>query len=787
MATPNVGILTNAGKNLIDQVNAGQTKITFSKIVFSSMNNNQLTDDQIKALTTVAPQEIVVNNPKVTLDNNTGETRIRATGNNEALTDGVYVKTYAVYAKDDSGNEILYGITVSPNPNYLPEYDGVTPQAVTYSYKVNISNTSNITFANSNDIYVSDTDLAEALQPYAKTVDVNQQLDKKVTDNHDNTITANNLTYDLSKSGLTSISLYSSGSFNDLPLGTVFASASVMTDGPDTKHGFTTTTFYFSSWSGRKAQIAIADNVNLMYFRVYTGIGWTSWTLLSDDSKVVHSTDMRKPASDVAGIEEVNAKQDKIGYTPADDSNVVHDNHDGRISANGASILPANEDVIGRIDGIYTDMNDIPMGWLYLNGWSASGLSNWGLPQDFYYIHCFKTEYGASANIQIAYGVKLNNTYVRTLSITNWTTWKLLADDSKVAHLSGANNFDTVPTVNNNPLLLASSLPSDLARTGSDQEFTGKNTFDTAPIDKTTGNPYITKDGVPTNYAKDNYDGTITANGTVFNLLKSLSASSIPQDPTKDYNTLPQGLAMMTEANGEPANMPPVKSSYLTLTIAANFATGRKRQLAWLDAGADSSNNNYTYIRYCVGSTWSSWDSIPTSTQISSLIPSTIADTTKLANFTAGLQSGGVSVATSDDLKSVENSAWHQLSMPDCTGMEGITLLYRNFISDHYMNLYAYGTGIPANIEGSTMLDLSSLIDKIESVSGVATGLKPEGGDPSFLFASTGKQQDSIDLEASENKLILDLNGIIEASNPVIINGYNSPFAKVNYDNWIGS
>ena len=101
----------------------------------------------------------------------------------------------------------------------------------------------------------------------------------------------------------------------------------------------------------------------------------------------VNVTDMRKPASDVAGIEEVNAKQDKISYTPA--------------------------------------------------------------------------------------------------------------DDSKVAHLSGANNFDTVPTVDKNPLLLASSLPSDLARTGSDQEFTGKNTFDTAPIDKTTGHPYITKDGVP--------------------------------------------------------------------------------------------------------------------------------------------------------------------------------------------------------------------------------------------------------------------------------------------------
>lgn len=88
----------------------------------------------------------------------------------------------------------------------------------------------------------------------------------------------------------------------------------------------------------------------------------TDWTPAPEDK--VNVSDMRKPASDVAGIEEVNVKQDKIGYTPA--------------------------------------------------------------------------------------------------------------DDSKVPHLSGANNFDTVPTVNNNPLLLASSLPSDLARTTKDANFTGK-------------------------------------------------------------------------------------------------------------------------------------------------------------------------------------------------------------------------------------------------------------------------------------------------------------------------
>ncbi|MEY2374553.1 pyocin knob domain-containing protein [Lentilactobacillus buchneri] len=476
MATPNVGILTNAGKNLIDQVNAGQTKITFSKIVFSSMNNNQLTDDQIKALTTVAPQEIVVNNPKVTLDNNTGETRIRATGNNEALTDGVYVKTYAVYAKDDSGNEILYGTTVSPNPNYLPEYDGVTPQAVTYSYKVNISNTSNITFTNSDDIYVSDTDLAEALQPYAKTVDVNQQLDKKVTDNGDNSI-------EINKQAVTPVRDNKNGSinFNSKDMTPADDSAVVHTTGDETIDG------------QKKFKTDPTDGAGNAYAKTVD--------VNQQLDKKVNIADMRKPASDVAGIEEVNAKQDKIGYTPADDSKVVHDNHDGTISANGASILPANENVIGRIDYEYKDMNDITMGWWYLNGWAdVSGLANWGLPQGFYYIHCFKTHSYLTATIQIAYDVQQNNTYMRTMPAAHnatWTTWKLLADDSKVAHLSGANNFDTVPTVNNNPLLLASSLPSDLARTGSDQEFTGKNTFDTAPIDKTTGKPYITKDGVP--------------------------------------------------------------------------------------------------------------------------------------------------------------------------------------------------------------------------------------------------------------------------------------------------
>lgn len=207
----------------------------------------------------------------------------------------------------------------------------------------------------------------------------------------------------------------------------------------------------------------------------------TDWTPAPEDK--VNVTDMRKPASDVAGIDEVNAKQDKIGYTPA--------------------------------------------------------------------------------------------------------------DDSQVAHLSGANNFDTVPTVDNNPLLLASSLPSDLARTGSDQEFTGKNTFDTAPIDKTTGNPYITKSDVPkvdlSNYATNSQLATKADDSKV---VHNTGTEEIAGQKTFD-------TAPIDKTTGNP---------YITK------------------------------------------DGVPA-------VPSTLADTTKLSNFTAGLQSNGTAVATQTDVTTAVSTA----------------------------------------------------------------------------------------------------------------------------------
>ena len=172
----------------------------------------------------------------------------------------------------------------------------------------------------------------------------------------------------------------------------------------------------------------------------------------------VNVSDMRTPASDVVGLKDITTAYNQGGIADGTDTQSI--NKEGLYQLNGISLI-----------------NFIGSGKL------------WGT---------FQVIYQGGAIFQIARmadGSIYTNSYGGTP--VSWSGWVKFADDSKVAHLSGANNFDTVPTVNNNPLLLASSLPSDLARTGSDQEFTGKNTFDTAPIDKTTGNPYITKDGVP--------------------------------------------------------------------------------------------------------------------------------------------------------------------------------------------------------------------------------------------------------------------------------------------------
>ena len=232
----------------------------------------------------------------------------------------------------------------------------------------------------------------------------------------------------------------------------------------------------------------------------------------------VNVSDMRKPASDVAGIEEVNTKQDKIGYTPADDSKVWHTTVTKLNSTDMNTILTAGfyqlingTNVFPKGDN-YTIYQVIPLSKTngvqiaFENAVAILGMRAWNLnpghlsftdwitfADDSKVIHKDPNTGNTSENVNFTGKAQKDNSDLITVSDMRKPASDVAgieevnakqdkigytpADDSKVAHLSGVNNFDTVPTVDNNPLLLASSLPSDLARTGQANTFNLTQTF----------------------------------------------------------------------------------------------------------------------------------------------------------------------------------------------------------------------------------------------------------------------------------------------------------------------
>lgn len=221
----------------------------------------------------------------------------------------------------------------------------------------------------------------------------------------------------------------------------------------------------------------------------------------------VNVTDMRKPASDVAGIEEVNAKQDKIGYTPADNSKFVAlqtqvDNSavgtnlivqstlaQGYINRDKGSVIPWSSSDFHTdyipVSGITTITISSPDYTFTYKGDNSLGMYDadkkflgW---QNLYPTTTFSQEKVAFIIVSINFvdqgGIsghlsdwlaKHRYKLEKGSMATDWTPApEDKADDSKVVHNSG------------------------------NEEVAGTKTFDTAPIDKTTGHPYITKDGVP--------------------------------------------------------------------------------------------------------------------------------------------------------------------------------------------------------------------------------------------------------------------------------------------------
>lgn len=620
--------VTDAGNALFAQILANKSSLSIDKIEISNV--------QLAASTVITSMTKIDNVVQTTSANGlqkSGNSFIISTAvSNANVTTDYQAWVFGIWGSDSANgiSTLIEVITTTGTPDTIPAYSGSTPVTYNYKFATALSNASSISLSMSNDAFATNdtvlhtsgnetstgtktfekievsnsntpdvvlTDGASisldsgeskftpannsmvvhttgdemvdgkkafkvdptdgAGNAYAKTVDVNQQLDKKVNVSDMRKPASDVVGLDEIQSSIlpNGTDLYTLINTSGQPLSyhvSTYAVAQTMANKPTTKLsafklntasiGDSTSSNYNYTFLTLKDQ---SDGSIYEAFLNTNGSGVITvsrpWYKVANDSKVVHISDMRKPANDVAGIEEVNAVDAKSLARNLITNSGYMVNLDGWQGKNGGNIALSTHsfyhngtgNVINLINpktseayaisdwfkvkpntqytfqfilfgAANTTSTDV---WLMGQGTNATSIISGYVQSPIKAELITKTfttgnfedafirvdnngskdgnsSYLAFTEVQLEEGtvahpwtpsfsdlvhrVADNGDGSIRVNGNSYTP----ADDSKVAHLSGANNFDTTPTVNNNPLLLASSLPSDLARTGQDTNFT---------------------------------------------------------------------------------------------------------------------------------------------------------------------------------------------------------------------------------------------------------------------------------------------------------------------------
>ncbi|MBY7145264.1 hypothetical protein I2491_00460 [Levilactobacillus brevis] len=485
MADSSRTIMTDAGFALETRVRADETKMQFTRAAISTDDHFSDTDDALAKLTELYN---IQQDGKVTAVQviNTTTVYVQVDVNQAESKADYQMRSAALYAKDDDGTEVLYGVTALQDPVFVhKDADG---SYLGFGINTTVGRASNVVVVVDPANMVTQQVFEGTMKNYYTKTEVDAKF-----------VTDDDFASKLPKN------IATTDAANTFAKSQTFAGGA--TDGAG--NAIATT-----------KDVSDGDAETLKSAKDYAD---TKISGKADDSKVVHTADMRKPANQVASIGEVNAKQDKIGYTPADDSKVVHTSD----TSNWQKQKITNDDgsIIKRLTASNNDDLNKYLGNLvggYTTFYVQNGVTNNPSTQSARGFILKESSVNGGANYGMGYLVdNTGSTWSILIAGSTTPTYTLLANDSKVAHLSGANNFDTVPTVNNNPLLLASSLPSDLARTSQRTNFTdglqkgGKDvaTVDdgSAKQDKLTITP-----ADDSKVVHDNGDGTVTVDGRKF-------------------------------------------------------------------------------------------------------------------------------------------------------------------------------------------------------------------------------------------------------------------------------
>lgn len=158
MASFNTPIVTTQGLALLKSAIAGTDTLTFTHLIFSADDYTNSTDSQVASLTDISSKDMTTV-PQSFTDTN-GNVKVRAVGYNQSTSQAFNIKTYALYATNKAGAELLFAVSTSQTADFVPAYNGKQLNQVAYTFNFSVSSSNNITFSDTHDIAVTQADLA---------------------------------------------------------------------------------------------------------------------------------------------------------------------------------------------------------------------------------------------------------------------------------------------------------------------------------------------------------------------------------------------------------------------------------------------------------------------------------------------------------------------------------------------------------------------------------------------------------------------------------------------------
>lgn len=144
-------VITDAGRELIAQMLAERTAVTFTRICTSDWDYS--TED-LKSLTGMQEirQEVPISQ---IVKQDSARVEVMGAVDNRQLAEGYYIRAVGLYAKGEAGEELLYAVSISEHPDYMPAFGGSTLSGVTFRLLTRVGQTDQVITDINPGVYVS--------------------------------------------------------------------------------------------------------------------------------------------------------------------------------------------------------------------------------------------------------------------------------------------------------------------------------------------------------------------------------------------------------------------------------------------------------------------------------------------------------------------------------------------------------------------------------------------------------------------------------------------------------